>query len=189
MGSQLKLFPEDFVILGELELKAAEEIASQVKLKLDCCCEKLEVAGSIRRKKTQVHDVDFVAVAQDSGWRRISEELKKLKSKNLCTGSAVIKTLIPCGKDYFQVDFYRAQPSTFGIHKLVRTGSAEHNMWMAGYANSKGMRLQYSQGLMKDGKALAGEDEKGVFEAIGLPCPVPEKREIINSEPAWRSSQ
>jgi DNA polymerase (family X) len=185
----MKLFPEDFIILGELELKAAEEIASGVKLRLDCCCERLEVAGSIRRKKAHVHDVDFVVVAQDSCWRRISEELKKLKSKNICTGNAVIKTLCPFGKEFFQVDFYRTLPSTFGIHKLIRTGSAEHNMWLAGYANSKGMRLQYSQGLMKDGKALAGEDEKGVFEALGLPCPVPEKREIINGEPAWRNSQ
>jgi hypothetical protein len=31
-------------------------------------------------------------------------------------------------------------------------------MWLAGYAISKGMRLKYSEGLIKEGKAAAGKD-------------------------------
>ncbi len=189
MGNQLRLFPDDFVVLNELKLNEAERIALQVLEKASSSCEKLEIVGSIRRRKTVVHDVDFVAVAQDSGWRRIGEELKKLKARNLCAGSAVIKTLCPFEKEYFQVDFYRALPSTFGIHKLVRTGAAGHNMWLASYANSKGLRLLYSQGLVKDGKSIAGEDEKGVFEALGLPFPRPEQREVANGQPLWRCPQ
>ncbi len=42
-------------------------------------------------------------------------------------------------------------------------------MWLAGHAISKGMRLKYSEGLIKDGKPVAGENEKGVFTALGLP--------------------
>ena len=173
------------MVLKELKLEDAEKISLQINAKLEPHCEKLEVAGSIRRKKPIVHDVDFVVVTQDSGWQRISDELRKMKTKNICAGAAVIKTLYPLANDYFQVDFYRAEPSTFGIHKLVRTGSAEHNMWLAGYANSKGMRLQYSRGLMKDGQAVAGEEERGVFEALSLPCPEPEKREVIDGKPIW----
>ena len=92
---------------------------------------------------------------------------------------------MPCQNGLFQVDFYRAKPSTFGIHLLVRTGSAEHNMWLAAYAISKGMRIRYSEGLIKEGKVIAGETEKGVFEALGLPTPSPSQREIVENKPVW----
>ena len=68
---------------------------------------------------------------------------------------------------------------------LVRTGSAEHNVWLAGYAISKGMRIRYSEGLIKEGVAVAGETEQGVFEALGLPYPLPSEREITDKKPVW----
>jgi DNA polymerase/3'-5' exonuclease PolX len=187
LGHQLKLFPEsDFVVLETLKLEEAERIATQVSGKAGSCCERLELVGSIRRRKPDVHDVDFVALTEnDNGWFKIVEELKKLKAKTICSGKSVIKTLVPFGNGFFQVDFYRATHKTFGIHKLVRTGSAEHNMWLAGRACSKGMRLQYSQGLIRDGVAVAGEEEKGVFEALGLLCPEPPEREVIGGKPIW----
>jgi DNA polymerase/3'-5' exonuclease PolX len=95
---------------------------------------------------------------------------------------------VPCEKGLFQVDFYRAQPHTWGIHLLVRTGSAEHNTWLASLAISKGMRIKYSAGLIKDGNVIAGENEQGVFEALGLPTPEPSKREIAENKPIWMPS-
>jgi DNA polymerase/3'-5' exonuclease PolX len=187
LGDQLKLFPEsDFVVLEALKLEEAEIIAVQVRAKVEGCCDRLELVGSIRRRKPEVHDVDFVALTQnDAGWVKIVAELKKLKAKTLCSGKSVIKTLVPFESGFFQVDFYRATPKTLGIHKLVRTGSAEHNMWLASCACSKGMRLQYSQGLIRDGVAVAGEDEKGVFEALDLSCPEPKEREVVGGKPIW----
>lgn len=102
---------------------------------------------------------------------------------------SIIKAFLPCQNGLFQVDFYRAKPSRVGIHLLVRTGSADHNMWLAGYAISKGMRIKYSEGLIKDGSVIAGETEKGVFEALGLPYPLPPEREIVDSKPVWMSPQ
>ena len=136
-----------------------------------------------------MHDIDFVAVAKsDAEWKKISEELKRMKAKQNCSGSSIIKAYLPVQKGLFQVDFYRAKPETFGIHLLVRTGSAEHNCWLAGYAISKGMRLKYSEGLIQNGKPIAGEDEKSVFEALALPFPQPTQREIIDNKPAWLPS-
>jgi DNA polymerase (family 10) len=145
---------------------------------VEALCEVLEVAGSIRRQKSKVHDIDFVVVAKsDADWLKINEKLKQLKAKPNCSGNSVIKAFVPCENGFFQVDFYRAKPSTFGIHLLVRTGSADHNMWLAGFAISKGMRIKYSEGLIKDNKIIAGETEKEVFEALGLPYPLPSERE------------
>jgi DNA polymerase (family 10) len=97
----------------------------------------------------------------------------------------VIKTLHPYNKSLFKVDFYRANASTYGVHKLIRTGSAEHNMWLAGYAISKGFRLKYSLGLMKGDTVVAGESEENVFTALDLSCPAPQEREIVKGKPVW----
>lgn len=133
-----------------------------------------------------MHDIDFVVVAKsDVAWQKINEKLKQLKAKPNCSGNSVIKAFLPCQDGLFQVDFYRAKPSTFGIHLLVRTGSADHNMWLAGYAFSKDMRLKYSEGLLKDSKAIAGETEQGVFDALGLPHPMPSTRETVDGKPVW----
>ena len=138
------------------------------------------------RHREKVHDIDFVAVTRtDADWQKIGLRLKTMKAKPSCNGNSVIKALLPTEKGLFQVDFYRAQPETFGMHLLVRTGSAEHNTWLASLAISMGMRIKYSQGILKDDKAAAGEDEKGVFAALGLPCPLPSEREIVKGNPVW----
>ena len=187
MKKQSTLFPQDAIkIVAELDLKEAKSTAALVKASVESQCSQIEIAGSIRRKKLKIHDIDFVVVAKsDVEWQRINEKLKQLKARPNCSGDSVIKAFVPCQDGLFQVDFYRAKPSTFGIHLLVRTGSADHNMWLAGLAFSKGMRLKYSEGLIKDGMAVAGETEQGVFEALELPHPSPTKREIVDCKPVW----
>ena len=191
MKKQSTLFPQDAAkIIAELDLREAEKTATQVKTTVEALCELLEVAGSIRRQKSKVHDIDFVVVAKsDADWQRINEKLKQLKAKPNCSGNSVIKAFVPCENGFFQVDFYRAKPSTFGILLLVRTGSAEHNMWLAGCAISKGMRIKYSEGLLKEGSVIAGETEQGVFEALGLPYPSPSQRETVEGKPVWMLPQ
>jgi DNA polymerase (family 10) len=188
---QVKLFPENVAaVLPELDLMEAERVADRVKSAVGAHCDAIEVAGSLRRRKTRVHDVDFVVAAKsDAEWQKLSEELRRMRAKLSCSGSSVIKALLPVKNCLFKVDFYRAKPSTFGVHLLIRTGSADHNMWLAGYAISKGMRLKYSEGLIKDDAVIAGESEKGVFEALGLPYPSPSEREIVEYKPVWMALQ
>ena len=190
MTKQSTLFNEtEPTVLAELHLEEADKLAEAIKAAVKAHCEKIEVAGSIRRQKPKVHDIDFVVVAKnDSDWKAINEVLRRLKAKPNCSGNQLIKSYVPIQNGLFQVDFYRAKPETFGIHLLVRTGSAEHNCWLAGYAISKGMRLKYSEGLIQNGKPIAGEDEKSVFEALALPFPQPTQREIIDNKPAWLPS-
>ncbi|MBT0160196.1 hypothetical protein G4O51_09450 [Candidatus Bathyarchaeota archaeon A05DMB-2] len=189
MKKQATLFQEDeAAVLPELSLQEAEKIAAQLKTALSTHCLKLEVAGSIRRQRATVHDIDFVAISKtDKDWQQITDTLKRMKAKLSCQGSSLVKAYLPYQNGLFQVDFYRAKPSTFGIHLLIRTGSEEHNMWLAAYAISKGMRLKYSEGLTQNGKAVAGENEQSVFEALGLPYPLPSQREIVDNKPAWMS--
>ncbi|HTY74835.1 MAG TPA: hypothetical protein VMD05_04635 [Candidatus Nanoarchaeia archaeon] len=191
MKKQSTLFPEkEKTVLAELDLDEAVKIADQVKCSVASYCEKIEVAGSIRRQRAKVHDIDFVVVTKTDGeWLKIGEALKRLKAKPSCSGNSVIKAFLPCREELFQIDFYRAKPETFGVHLLIRTGSADHNMWLAGYAISKGMRIKYSQGLIKEDKVVAGEAEEAVFEALGLQWRAPQEREIVEGKPVWQSAE
>ena len=75
---QSTLFPEnEITVISELDLKEAETIAAQVKAVVEPICDKIEVAGSIRRQRSKVHDIDFVVVAKNDGeWQKINEKLK-----------------------------------------------------------------------------------------------------------------
>jgi DNA polymerase (family X) len=182
---QSKLFGSDeqIKVICSLELEKAETLAKQVEEIIKPLCENLNIVGSIRRKRPAIGDCDFVVKATDSNWSRIANTLKK--SQIICTGSIVIKLNVPFEGNLFQVDFYRAFENNFGILQLIRTGSADHNMWLAGYSISKGYRLKYSDGLLKDGQAVAGKTEESIFCALSLPCPKPEDREIVNGKPVW----
>jgi DNA polymerase/3'-5' exonuclease PolX len=186
---QSTLFPEEpHKVIPELDLNEAEKLASSIRNAVEAQCTKIETVGSIRRQKAKIHDIDFVVIPKtDNEWQKINEDLRLLKAKPSCAGNNLIKAFVPCEKGLFQADFYRAEPINFGIQMLVRTGSAEHNIWLAGYAISKGMRIKYSQGLIKDERVIAGECEKDVFEALGLPFPEPKEREICDKKPLWES--
>ena len=170
-------------VLSSLELAKAKVLASQICNLTKALCIRLELVGSIRRRKAIVGDIDFVVVATNSNWAKISSLFKK--SNIICTGNQLIKVNIPVEGELFQADFYRAYDNNFGIQQLVRTGSAEHNCFLASYALSKGFKLKYSEGLMKDTSIVSGKTEESVFKALGLPCPIPEEREIVNGKPVW----
>ena len=182
---QAKLFgsEQEPSVLTSLDHEKAHAVAIQVEEIIKPLCDKLEIVGSIRRHKPQVGDIDFVATATDGNWSKIVWALKK--TKVICQGPSLIKLNYPVEAGFFQVDFYRATQKTFGIQELIRTGSADHNMWLAGYALSKGYRLKYSTGLIKDEVAVAGETEESVFSALDLPCSEPQLREVISGNPIW----
>ncbi len=180
---QSTLFPEKQTeTLEELELGKAKLIAEEVMFQVRRYCEKIVVVGSIRRNKPSVRDADFVVVTNDLDWYNLGQELRRMKTKKVNAGNKIIKTLYPCEDKYFQLDFYRASKDNFGVIKLIRTGSADHNMWLAQFAISKGMRIKFNQGLLKDELVVAGETEESVFEALELPYKKPEEREIEKDE-------
>jgi DNA polymerase (family X) len=182
---QAKLFGSDeqIKVITSLELSKAETIAKQVEETIKPLCEDVKIVGSIRRKRPTIGDCDFVVKAADVNWSKICNTLKK--SQVICTGSIVIKVRVPFEGNLFQVDFYRAFDNNFGIQELIRTGSAEHNTWLASYAIAKGYRLKYSDGLVKDEQIIAGKTEESIFYALGLSYPKPEEREIENGKPVW----
>ncbi len=174
-------------VLTTLELEKAKLLASQISDQIKPLCIRIEFVGSIRRQKTVVGDIDFVVISTDSNWTKIASCFKK--PNIICAGNQLIKVNCPIGSELFQADFYRAYDNNFGIQQLIRTGSAEHNTWLASLALSKGMRLKYSEGLIKEEQVVAGKTEESIFTALCLPCPKPEEREVVNGKPVWLTDQ
>jgi len=191
---QSRLFGEDEEIkkIEKLNLKTAEDIAGIVVSLVDAWCKQIDIVGSIRRKKAEIHDIDLVVQTYEDEhnehWKGLKDSMITMAGvKVILNGDEIFRTLLPLeGGQWVQVDFYRAKPETYGIHKLVRTGSAGHNIWLAKYAIKKGMRLQYSIGLVSADKDITvGKTEEAVFEKLKLPFIKPEFREVVNGKPIW----
>ena len=65
MTKQATLFPQNEPsVLAELGLEEATQLANEIKVAVEVLCDKVEVAGSIRRQRSKVHDIDLVVVAK-----------------------------------------------------------------------------------------------------------------------------
>ena len=146
------------------------------------CLNPVEVVGSVRREKPFVKDIDFVGVGS---LEKAAKALCHFKPEIKVKGAKVTKLYIETELGKVQVDFYATTPETFGLNKIIRTGSADHNIWLSSWARKNGFRIKYQEGLLKNGQVVAGETEEGVFEALGLTVPAPQKREIVDGKPLW----
>lgn len=158
-----------------MELEKAEKLAKQVIERLSPYCQRIVVAGSIRRRRPFPRDIDIVCIPSDA-WNLRAEVL------NLC------RPLSPTGGDKLmrfkvngvQVDLYFADGKTWATLLLIRTGSADHNIKLASLAKRKGWKLHANgDGLFNEsGQRVAGDTEESIFEALGLEFILPDKREV-----------
>jgi DNA polymerase (family 10) len=154
-----------------MQLERAQKLAQEIVEQIRPYCERIEVAGSIRRKKSEVRDVDIVLIPKPSLWRRIIATLQgAMGAKILKRGDSIAQVTI---RDV-NVDLYVASEHSWGVLLLIRTGSAEHNIKLSQVALRKGMSLTH-KGLIKGGKVIAST-EKEIFEALDLPYVEPELR-------------
>jgi len=146
-----------------MELEHAKKIAKKVLERVSPYCSKIEVAGSVRRGKPQVNDIDFVLIPSDPG--NLTHEIMGL-GPSTAAGDKLKRVKF----DDVQVDFYYATPETWATLLLIRTGSKESNIRLASLAKKKGWRLAASgDGLFNEkGQRIAGDSEESIFEALGL---------------------
>ena len=154
-----------------MQLERAKAIASEVIKRLSPYCQKIEVAGSVRRKKPTVNDIDFVLIPSDL-WN-LQHEIMGMGQVRM-SGMKIMRVMV----DSVQVDLYIASPETWATLLLIRTGSAENNIRLATLAKKRGWHLAASgDGLFNEkGERIAGDSEKSIYEALGLPYQRPEER-------------
>lgn len=154
-----------------IELERAQRIAQAVVKRLSPYCRKIAVAGSVRRKKPWVNDIDLVLIPNDL-WD-FHSELMKLGSLKM-SGKKILRVM--AGST--QIDVYVADEETWATLLLIRTGSAENNIRLASLAKKRGWHLVASgDGLFNElRERIAGNTERSIYDALGVPWQEPEER-------------
>ncbi len=166
-----------------MKLLEATQIAVELVSKLIPYCDKVEVAGSIRRGKGEVHDIDIVAIPNEdkiiNGGYFGRQHLVASIAESVAP-QANGEKIASFSFKRISVDIYWATPETWGTLLLIRTGSKEHNINLCTMARDRGWHLHASgEGLFDAyGRHVAGDTEEGIFKALGLPFIPPGQREV-----------
>jgi DNA polymerase (family 10) len=147
-------------------------------------CHRLAIAGSVRRVRPHCGDLDLVALPRDRDLL-----LERLRM-NCTVTEAGERNITAVMEDGWPIGLYLAHggiepdmlgegaaPSNFGALLLCRTGSKEFNVWFCQQAAAKGLKYSPYQGVLRDGKVIAGAEEEDVFHALGMAYIQPEARE------------
>ncbi len=132
------------------------------------------IAGSLRRWKETIKDVDILACAEDP--QRLIRAFVSLPSVERVLVSGPAKTSVIL-RDALQVDLRIVQEDSFGSALQYFTGSKEHNIRLRELAQRKGLKVNEYGVYRSDGTRIGGETEEGVYQALGLPFIPPELRE------------
>jgi len=168
-------------------LPAARAVAEQVAsaLRAHGGVERLEVAGSLRRMRETVKDVDILVTSTEPA--RVIETLTSLPSVTEVIARGDTKVSVR-HQDGLQVDLRVVEPSAFGAALQYFTGSKDHNVRVRELAKRRGLTIsEYGVFEEKSGRRVAGETEDEVYATVGLPWIPPELRENTGEIDAARN--
>ena len=139
---------------------------------------RMEWAGSYRRGRETVGDLDLLIVAEDREAAMDQLEAYAEHSSTILRGDTKIS--IRVGKA-FQVDMRVVDEDQFGAALQYFTGSQAHNIHTRRLAKDKGLKInEYGVFSQEDDSQVAGATEEDVYASIGLPWIAPELREDRN---------
>lgn len=139
--------------------------------------EHITAAGSFRRAKETVGDIDILATATRP--EEIVSAFSRMPAVQevLVSGPTKASVIV---NDTIQVDLRIVEHRSFGTVLQYFTGSKEHNVKMRQIALSRGYSLsEYSLTRLSDGSDLFFDREEDVYAALGLPYIPPELREDL----------
>jgi DNA polymerase (family 10) len=136
----------------------------------------LAAAGSLRRMKEIVHDIDILATTKDP--RAVAEAFTTMPGVREVLAAGESKSVILLGIDdrLIQVDLRIVEPGSWGAALQYDTGNKDHNIHLRTMAQKQGLMLN-EYGIFRDEKKIAGETEESVYSTLGLRWIAPEMRE------------
>ncbi|MEN6451595.1 MAG: DNA polymerase/3'-5' exonuclease PolX [Thermoguttaceae bacterium] len=135
--------------------------------------EQITAAGSYRRGKETVGDLDFLAVTRDVA--ATMDHLAAFPGVAMVTARGDTKMSLRLAANV-QVDLRAVEAESFGAALQYFTGSKEHNIVLRGRAKAKGLKIN-EYGVFRGEERIAGRTEEEVYKTLGLPCFPPELRE------------
>jgi DNA polymerase (family 10) len=158
---------------------SADKIVARLREYMSQCAaiDRMEFAGSYRRGKETVGDLDILATSLDA--ETVMDHFGHFEdiTSTIVRGETKMSVRL---EDEFQVDLRVVPDESFGAALQYFTGSKDHNVKVRGLAKTKGLKINEWGVYQIDGDdqtLVAGKNEADVYQALGLPCFEPELRE------------
>lgn len=173
-----------------MKLAKAQEIGWEVIRILSPGCTQIALAGSVRREKSQVKDVEIVYTPQMlpvDFWGQVQKSaMPSLLLEMINQGQLSFDPCTPRNGPKYKrllyegmvVELFKASKENWGLIYALRTGPAEFNHWLVKrMGGAMPIEMRMSDGwLWRNGKKLPTPTEEVFFKEIGVPCWPPEER-------------
>jgi len=162
---------------GRVLLSTATEVAEEIVAALSAVpgCVRCAYAGSVRRMKETVGDVDVLAAARRSGPLMTAFTGLPLVAEVIAHGPTKSSVRTTAG---LQVDLRVVRPESWGAALQYFTGSKPHNIRTREIAVRRGLKLsEYGLFRVDDDSLVVSATEESVYQALGLPWIPPTLRE------------
>lgn len=161
---------QDCILLGEAA-PIAEEIILYLKEKTQI--DLISAAGSVRRMKETVHDIDILTATPAA--KEISDIFINMPkvAEVLARGETKVAVRLETG---LQVDLRLVLAESFGAALQYFTGSQAHNIKLRGLAKKQGLKIN-EYGVFKGDRQIGGRTEQQMYSALNLRWIPPEMRE------------
>jgi len=135
--------------------------------------DQIEVAGSLRRGRESVGDIDILVTSTEP--ERVFDAFSALPERREISLRGSTKETILFG-DGIQVDLRVVEPAAFGAALQYFTGSKDHNVRLRSLARDRGLKIN-EYGVFRGEERVGGTTEAEVYATLGLAFIPPEIRE------------
>lgn len=159
-----------------IPIAAAISAAERIAGRLAPLCRRIVIAGSIRRRRPMVNDIDLVIETDD---REAVIRAVKDRGGIVITGDSpkAENTITRLGEyqlDLFftrprSTDLFDTRPCNFGSILLLRTGSKLHNITLIEAAKKRGLVWNPTEGVFRGRDLIASETEEEIYAALDIP--------------------
>jgi DNA polymerase (family 10) len=160
---------------GRMNLGVAFPLAKRIveTLREKTGSKKIEWAGSLRRMRENIGDIDILATGPNH--QKIVHAFTHLPevTEVLASGETKASVIVEGG---VQIDVRVVEEGSYGAALQYFTGSKGHNIHLRGIAKAKGIKIN-EYGVFKGEKKIGGKEEKDVYKILGMDWIEPELRE------------
>ena len=161
------------ILLGKA-LPLVEEVMGELSEKTSSWIERISPAGSLRRGKETIGDIDILVSSTSS--HAVMDAFTTLSCVREVLAKGETKSSILTHQG-LQMDLRVVSPDSFGAALQYFTGSKAHNIALRERAIRRGLKINEYGVFTQDGKKIGGRDEEEVYACLDLPLIPPELRE------------
>ena len=172
-GITLYRMSRNRILLGKA-LPLVERVIAEIRDKTSSWIERISPAGSLRRGRETVGDIDILVSSSNS--HPVMDAFTNLSLVKDVIAKGETKSSI-LTEEGLQMDLRVVPPGSFGAALQYFTGSKSHNIALRERAIKRGLKINEYGVFTQSGKKIGGKTEEDVYRSLDLPFIPPELRE------------